>query len=153
VRPAPTTVKPAVVDVTEPASPLVAKISVIADLEEGSQVVFSPGPGTVAAAIKVGATEEAVQFFAGNPMVKKGEAKFEVENGTPQHYCLSANGDTFARVIAFPKLGVQLWNTFTNKETRVVPLDATRGTPELLGLARTSRWWCCGTSGISRTLK
>jgi hypothetical protein len=133
VKPAPSVVKPAVVDVTEPASPLVAKISMIGDLEDGSQVVFSPGPGTVAAAIKVSATEETVQFFAGNPMVKKGEAKFEVENGTPQHYCLSANGETFARVITFPKLAVQLWNTFTNKETRVVPLDSTRGTPELLG--------------------
>jgi hypothetical protein len=129
------TVPPAThtVDVTEPQSPLVARISVIADLEKSTQVVFAPGAGTVAASIKSDADGEQVQFFAGNPLVKKGETKFEVESGVSQHYCLSANGDTLARLVSFPKMAVQLWNVPTNKETKVVPLDPARGVPELLG--------------------
>jgi hypothetical protein len=121
------------VDVTEPTSPLVAKISVIAELEKSTRVVFTPGLGNVAAAITSDANGESVQFFSGNPLVKKGETKFEVETGVPQHYCLSANGETLARLVSFPKLAVQLWNTPTNKETKIVPLDPTRGVPELLG--------------------
>jgi hypothetical protein len=122
-----------VTDVTEATSPLVAKISIISELEAGTQLIFPPGPGAVAVAVKADANGENVQFFSGNPLAKKAETKFEVESGVPQHYCLSANGDTLARLVSFPKVAVQLWNVPTNKETRVVPLDPSRGVPELLG--------------------
>lgn len=132
--PTPPTATHAAVDVTEVTSPLVAKISIISELEAGTQVIFPPGAaGTVAVAVKGDATGESAQFFSGNPLAKKAETKFEIESGVPQHYCLSANGDTMARLVSFPKMGVQLWNVPTNKETRVVPLDSSRGVPELLG--------------------
>jgi hypothetical protein len=121
------------VDLTQPTSPLVARISVISELEDESHVVFASGAGNVAAAITKGETQEHVVFFSGNPLAKKGETTFENETDVEQRYCLSANGDTLARMVSFPKLGVQLWNTYTNREMKVVPLDSSHGKPELLG--------------------
>jgi hypothetical protein len=121
------------VDLTQPTSPLVAKISVIGELEEGGQMIFASGSGNVAASVTKGDMQEHVVFFSGNPLAKKGETTFETESDVEQHYRLSANGETLARLVSFPKLGVQLWNTFTNRETKVVPLDSSHGKPDLLG--------------------
>ena len=77
---------------------LVAKISILAELEAGTQVIFPPGAGTVAVAVKADSSGENVEFFSGNPLAKKADTKFEIETGVPQHYCLSANGDMMARL-------------------------------------------------------
>jgi hypothetical protein len=122
-----------VADVTEVTSPLVAKISVVGELDEGSNVIFPVGGGNVAAAVTKGETDEHVVLFSGNPLAKKGEKTFETESDVRQHYCLSSSGETLARLVSFPKLGVQLWNTFTNRETKVVPLNPSHGKPDLLG--------------------
>lgn len=120
-------------DVTQVTSPLVSKISVVGELEEGSRVIFPALAANVVAVVTPGETEEHVVFFSGNPLVKKGEKTFEVETDVRQRYCLSANGETLARLVSFPKLGVQLWNTFTNREVKVVPLNPAHGKPDLLG--------------------
>jgi hypothetical protein len=107
----------------EPASPLVAKIAPVADLGDCDQIVFGGGNSNAVAAIKFGQNEESVQFFSGNPLVKKGEAKFDVEKNLKQQYFLSSNGAVMARMTSFPKLGVQLWDTNTNQEIKIVPLE------------------------------
>jgi hypothetical protein len=114
-------------------SPLVEKLIPVADLGDCNYVVFSGGPGNVVAAVKVGPTEEAVEFFAGNPLVKRGENIFPVEKDVQQNYVLSASGETLARMVSWPKLGVQLWSTSANKELKTVPLKPENGTPELVG--------------------
>jgi hypothetical protein len=122
-----------VADVTEVTSPLVAKISVVGELEEASNVIFPAGSGNVAVAVTKGETDEHVVFFSGSPLAKKAEKTFEVESDVRQRFCLSANGETLARLVSFPKLGVQLWNTSTNRETKVAPLNPSHGKPDLLG--------------------
>jgi hypothetical protein len=124
---------PAVTNLNEPTSPLVAKISQVADLTDFNQVFFPPGVGNVAVASKRNETDETVEFFAGNPLAMKGETKFDIEKGLKQKCCLSANGETLGRLTLFPKLGVVLWNTLANKELKTVPLNAAHGTPEFLG--------------------
>ncbi len=114
-------------------SPLVSKITTVADLGDFNQVIFPSGSGNVVAAVKKGETEETVAFFSGSPLSMKGETKFEIEKELPHNYCISPNGETLAHLTSFPKLGVMLWNTTTNKELKVLPLNAERGKPELLG--------------------
>jgi hypothetical protein len=127
-------VQPSVVVTPEPAlSPLVAKITTIADLGDFNHVIFPTGSGNLIAALKKGETEETVAFFSGNPLTMKAETKFDIEKEIAQNYCISPNGETLARLTTFPKLGVLLWNTTTNKEFKVLPLNAERGKPELLG--------------------
>jgi hypothetical protein len=114
-------------------SPLVSKINMVADLGDFSQVIFPSGNGNVVVAVKKGETEETVAFFSGNPLTMKAETKFDIEKELPHNYCISPNGETLAHLTSFPKLGVMLWNTTTNKELKVLPLNAERGKPELLG--------------------
>lgn len=114
-------------------SPLVSKITTVADLGDFNQVIFPSGSGNVVAAVKKGETEETVAFFSGSPLAMKGETKFEIEKELSHNYCISPNGETLAHLTSFPKLSVMLWNTTTNKELKVLPLNAERGKPELLG--------------------
>jgi hypothetical protein len=126
--PATTTVEPVL-------SPFISKLIPLADLADYNQVIFSGGMGNVVAALKTGAVDETLEFFAGNPLVKRGEATFPVEKDVKQNHVLNGNGDLLARLVAWPKLGVQLWNTQTNKEKdgKIVPLNVDHGAPELLG--------------------
>src|SRR5207249_3343363 len=71
-------------NVAEPASPLVAKITPVADLGDCDQIVFGGGNANAVAAIKLGQNEDTVTFFAGNPLVKKWEGKFDVEKNVKQ---------------------------------------------------------------------
>lgn len=114
-------------------SPLVSKITTVADLGDFGQVIFPLGSGNVVAAVKKGETDETVAFFSGSPLAMKGETKFEIEKELPHNYCISPSGETLAHLTSFPKLGVLLWNTTTNKELKVLPLNPERGKPELLG--------------------
>lgn len=122
-----------------PAAPahseFVLKMEPLADLADYNQVVFSSGTGTVVAALKTGPVEETVEFFAGNPLAKRGEATFPTEKDVKQTYVLNGTGDQLARIVAWPKLAVQLWNTATNKEkdSKLVPLNPQHGMPEILG--------------------
>src|SRR5205814_774758 len=84
---------------------------------------FGGGNANAVAAIKLGQNEDTVTFFAGNPLVKKGEAKFDAEKNLKQQYFLSSTGAVLARMTSFPKLGVQLWDTNANQEIKIVPLD------------------------------
>lgn len=135
--PGTTSVKPETPATTvEPVlSPFISKLIPLADLADYNQVIFSGGTGNVVAALKTGAVDETLEFFAGNPLVKRGEATFPVEKDVKQHHILNGNGDLLARLVAWPKLGVQLWNTQTNKEkdSKIVALKPENGAPELLG--------------------
>lgn len=128
------TVKPPVVVAPAPVlSPLVAKVTTVADLADFNQVIFPTGTGNVVVAVKKSQTDETVAFFSGNPLTMKGETKFEIEKDLSQKYCVSGNGETLARLTTFPKLGVLLWNIAANKEARTIPLNPDHGKPELLG--------------------
>ncbi|HEY7117728.1 MAG TPA: hypothetical protein VH475_14160 [Tepidisphaeraceae bacterium] len=130
-----TNTKPKTATPTEPASPLVAKVAPVADLDEGTSLFFPSGPGNVVGTLKVTPLDETVEFYSGNALakVKTPPDPFPVEKNVQQHYVLSSNGDTMARMVAFPQLGVQLVNAQTGKELKQVPLDTRNGTPQLLG--------------------
>jgi hypothetical protein len=124
---------PVVVAPAPALSPLVAKVTTVADLGDFNQVIFPAGTGNVVVAMKKGQTDETVAFFSGNPLTMKGETKFEIEKELKQRYCVSGNGETLARLTTFPKLSILLWNIAANKEAKVIPLNAEHGKPELLG--------------------